>query len=104
MFGVGFDLGSFNDVILRTQVIVNGETLTPAVASANAVRFFGFTSTSAFSIVELRGVANDGYGMDNVTFGGRAAAVSAPGTLLLAGLALVALGWRRVRVAGCTRN
>lgn len=95
----GVDLASFNNGFLRTQIVVGADTLTPAIADASTVRFFGFTSDAAFNSVEFRGVANDGYGLDNVAFGS-AVAVPEPGTLAMLGVGLAGLGFLRRRRAG----
>ena len=81
----GADFGALNDVILRTNVVVSGDVLTPAVTAGNQVRFFGVTSDTPFTTVEFRAVANDGYGIDNVSY------IPEPSTLTLAALALLGL-------------
>ena len=91
----GLDLAAFNDDILRTEVVVGPDTLTPAITVGNQVRFFGFTSDTAFTSVEFRGVDNDGYGIDNVAFG--SVAVPEPGVLAMLGVGLFGLGFLRRR-------
>lgn len=93
----GLDLADFNDGGLRTQIVVGLDTLTPAVTGGSAVRFFGFTSDTAFTSVEFRSVINDGYGFDNVAFGGGSVAVPEPGVLAMLGIGLVGLGFLRRR-------
>lgn len=61
----GADFGNFNDGFLRTQIVVDGETLSPGGASGAS--FYGFLTDTPFSTVEFRAVDNDGFGIDNVT-------------------------------------
>jgi hypothetical protein len=62
----GADFASFNDSSLRTQIVVDGELVTPPVTAGEQVRFFGFETDRFFSTVEFRGISADGYAMDNV--------------------------------------
>lgn len=76
----GADFRSLNDVIERTQLLVDGEVLSLPIAGASGeFSFFGFTSDTAFTSITFQGVANDVYGIDNVTYS--ATAVSEPSTI-----------------------
>lgn len=84
----GADFRAFNDNANRVKFIVNGTSFNPPVSGNDQNTFFGFTSTSQFSVVEMHadfGV-NDSFGMDNVTY---ASAVPEPGFLGSAGAALI---------------
>ncbi|WP_395345193.1 PEP-CTERM sorting domain-containing protein [Ningiella sp. W23] len=79
----GADFRSLNDEIARTEIVVGGEVLTLPIASGSGqASFYGFTSDTAFTSVIFRGIVNDVYGIDNVTYGS-ATAVSAPSTLAM---------------------
>lgn len=64
----GADFASLNDGVMRTNILAAGSTFAPEVTRSSEVRFFGFTSDTAFTTVEIKGVINDGYGIDNVHF------------------------------------
>ena len=85
-FGALF--ADLNNEALRTEIDVAGVTLVPAIAGIGEVRFFGFVSDTAFSTITFRGVDNEGYGMDEVVYGGSAPAIPLPAglPLLLTGL------------------
>ncbi|MGI9309299.1 MAG: VPLPA-CTERM sorting domain-containing protein, partial [Gammaproteobacteria bacterium] len=90
----GVDLASFNDGLIRTEIVINGVVTTPVVQGAFDVRFFGFISSDGFTTVEFRGIENDGFGMDNVLYGS-GTAVPIPAAVWLFGSALAGLGWMR---------
>ena len=88
----GADFRSFNDVIARTDILVGADTISPPIgATGNLFSFFGFTSDTAFNTITFSGLANDVYGIDNVTYGDTdvTAPVPAPATLALFGLCIL---------------
>lgn len=93
----GADFMSLNDVINRTDVGVDGQTLSIPIASSSGLpSFFGFTSDTAFTTVTFHGLVNDAYGVDNVTYTTTdESPVSTTGTLALLGLGLAGLGISR---------
>ena len=93
----GADFASWNDGFLRTDVVVDGiDVLTPPVGGGSTVRFYGFSSDTPFTTVRFRGLDNDGYGIDNVSYL-VTSAIPEPSTLALLGIAVGALTWRRSR-------
>ncbi len=91
----GADFKSFNDSSARTQVYVDGILIVPAIGASSGLNsFFGFISDAAFTTVTFVGLANDVYGIDNITYGGT---VPEPGILGLFGLGLFGLGVTRRR-------
>lgn len=99
----GADFRSFNDSSLRTLIFVDGMQITPPVSPmSGALTFFGFTSTSAFSTVEFRGVQNDVFGIDDVSFSRATAAVPEPATwaMMLFGFGGLGYSMRRRSSAG----
>lgn len=106
IFSFGADFADLQTDTGTTRLIVNGEALAPSVAAPNAVRFFGFTSTEAFTTVRFDtvGFGSDGFGADNITFGGAAvvAAVPEPATwlTLILGFAFVGGSMRSRRTGG----
>jgi hypothetical protein len=92
----GADFRSLNDEITRTQVLVGPDTIAlPISADSGLLTFFGFTSATPFTTVIFQGLANDVYGIDNLTY----SSVPEPGVLLMLGLGLAALGHARRRHA-----
>jgi hypothetical protein len=95
VFGFGADFAGLQDDQIRTELTVGGEVVTPSVTVGDTGRFLGFLSDTAFSTVNFRHVGNsigDGFGMDNVVFGG-VAALPEPQGLALVLTALACLGW-----------
>jgi hypothetical protein len=92
------DFARLNDDGLNTEILVNGTVVTPSVDGG--VRGFGFISDTAFNLITVRYVANDGFAMDNVAYGG-IAAIPLPASLplLLAAVGAVGLVRRRRRRA-----
>ncbi|GGE21880.1 hypothetical protein GCM10011360_07990 [Primorskyibacter flagellatus] len=97
IFAFGAMFADLNNGVVRTEIDVAGATLTPAVAGIGEVRFFGFVSDAAFSTITFRGVENDGYGMDDVVYGGSAPAIPLPAGLPLLLTGLFGLGALRRR-------
>jgi len=94
----GADFASFQDSIVRTQIMAAGETIIPSVVLNGAPpRFYGFISDTSFSSVGFSqfgtGTASaDGFSLDNVTYSFAAAAeVPEPSSLALLGLGMVLL-------------
>jgi hypothetical protein len=91
------DFRSLNDESARTELSVNGEVITlPIGGDSRFFSFFGFTSDTAFTSITFVGLANDVYGIDNVSYGS-AARVSEPSTLVIALLGgfMVLMGRRK---------
>ena len=63
----GADFSAMNDQQYRTEFVVAGETFKPSIFG-DAARFVGFTSDIPFTVLEARGIDNDGYGIDNVSY------------------------------------
>ena len=100
--GVGVQLASFNDDVLRTSIHVAGGEITPEIMGAGDVRFFGVTSDTSFTTVEFRFAgAGDGFGLDNVQFGDALSTAVVPTpTAAIGGLAMIGLlGVKRRRRA-----
>ena len=97
----GADFASFQDGIVRSSIVINGQTIIPDVAGAensNTVRFLGYTSSTPFTTVTFNGTVGDGFGIDNVSFSSAVtAAVPEPGTwaLMLTGFGAVGFTMRR---------
>jgi hypothetical protein len=97
-FGAEFRQLKDNDT--RTLADVGGQTLDiPGVPGGSVRSFFGFVSDTPFTSVSFRGVANDVYGIDDVTFGAalRVPAVPEPGSVALLSLGLVGVAVARRR-------
>lgn len=91
IFAFGADFRSINDQINRTQILVGPDTLAlPIPGASGEFSFFGFTSPTPFTTVTFDALANDVYGIDNVTYG-----VPAPGILALLGIGLAGIGFSR---------
>ena len=77
------DLAEFQDEVIRTQLVIDGQVSTPSIGT----NFIGFTSDTGVSVVEFRGVANDGFSLDNLTYGLATTTVPEPMSVLLIALA-----------------
>ncbi len=64
----GSDLGNLNDDLIRTHIVADGNVLVPPLADGDTPRFFGLVSDTEFMTVEFRGVRNDGFSIDNVSY------------------------------------
>jgi hypothetical protein len=101
----GADFAHMNNRSIRTEIIVDGETLAAAVAPATEPRFFGFMSDTPFTVVQFHGVIGsigDGFGIDNVSYSEacavQLATVPEPSSLLsFATLMVVSGGFSRRR-------
>lgn len=92
IYSFGVDLASLNDNILRTEIIAANTTTTPQIEAETFVRFFGISSSTAFTTIEFRGIANDGFGMDNVMYStAPVSAVPVPAAVWLFGSGLIGL-------------
>jgi hypothetical protein len=90
----GADFRSINDSIVRTQILVGADTIALPIAGASGLfSFFGFTSATPFDTIIFQGLANDVYGIDNLTY----SSVPEPGILAMLGLGLAGLGFARRR-------
>jgi hypothetical protein len=92
--GFGADFAAFQDDAARSRIVIGGDTVIPAVNSGNIIQFLGFTSTATFTSVRFEGnIAGDGFALDNVTFGGVAAAVPEPATWAMMLIGFAGLGF-----------
>jgi hypothetical protein len=64
IFEFGADFADLQDNIFRTDIVIGGDILTPAIDTT----FFGLISDTAFNKIEFRGRSSDGFGMDNVSY------------------------------------
>ena len=79
----GADFRSLNDQINRTELVIGSDVLSlPVTTGTGLFTFFGFTSDTAFTSVTFKGLQNDVYGVDNVTY----SAIPEPASLGLLGL------------------
>lgn len=95
VFSFGADFSGLNDELSRTDIIVNGQTLSAPASLAGEVFFWGVTSETPFSQIEFRardGGGGDAFGIDNLVF----SVVPEPTTSLL-GLVSGLILLRRVR-------
>ncbi len=101
IFAFGADFGALNDDIARTEIVAAGDTLAPSITAGNQVRFFGFTSDTAFTTVTFTGGPGDGFGVDNVSFGGLAGGIPEPTTwaMLIFGFGAIGGAMRKKRKA-----
>jgi hypothetical protein len=85
----GADFAALNDDLIRTSIWVGMETLTPSTTVGNVSRFFGFTSDTPFNMVEFRHAGtNDGFAIDNVSYGTSDRVPDSGSTLALLGVVL----------------
>lgn len=92
IYSFAADFGGFQDGIIRTDIVVDGNVLTPNINST----FFGLISDTAFSVIEFRGRENDGFGMDNVNYShSKVSEVPEPSTLAVFALGIMGLASRR---------
>lgn len=100
-FGFGADFGQV-DIFAGTvmDILIDGQ-LSGAPVLQNFSGFLGFTSDTAFSMIEFRGLGNDGWGIDDVTYSSTASSeVPAPAAWALFGLGCAFIGYtRRKRAA-----
>lgn len=92
----GADFAAFNDDILRTRILVDGEAVNPPSTTGNAVRFFGFQLDASFSTLTFEGIESDGFAMDNVSFAS-SAPVPEPSSLFLLAMGATGLAGLSVR-------
>ena len=102
VFAFGADFSRLNDGAVRTQISGAGESFVPPVDGG--IRFFGFTSDTAFSNVRFEnatGTTNsDGFSLDNVSFASAAVgAVPEPTTwaMMIIGFGAIGGAMRRRR-------
>jgi hypothetical protein len=91
VYAFGADFQNFNDDFLRTRIeLYNGavlvDTLSPAPAADDVVRFFGFVSDTAITQIRFTQVQADVFGMDNIEI--QTQSVPEPASLLLFSAAL----------------
>jgi len=94
---VGFDISAFGNVgNVSSLSILDGIFDQTDIPGSGGVSFFGVTSDTAFTTLTFFSSINDGFSVDNLTYG-EAAAVPVPAglPLLLGGLGM--LGWLRRR-------
>jgi hypothetical protein len=89
IFSFGADFAAFNDGGNRTQIFIDGQSVT----TPDSPSFFGIISDQSFTTVEFRGNNNDLFGVDNIHY----SAVPEPSSALLLGLGAIGFVIRRRR-------
>ena len=99
VFAFGADFFNFNDDFLRTQIGVLGQLIAPPPSDDDTPTFFGILSPEAFDRVDFVGLANDVFGVDNVTTADSPSVVPLPASfpMLIVGLGGLLLIQRRRR-------
>jgi hypothetical protein len=97
----GFDFAAMqNSPAQQTQIVTAGTTLTPPVQNGNRIGFYGFVSNTPFTTIRFIGLANDGFGIDNVRWSNAVTpAVPEPETwlMLIGGFGMAGTAIRRQR-------
>ncbi len=94
----GADFFALNDVVRRSQFIVDGTTFRPPVFGSVRSQFLGITSATPFTELVIKGLpSTEGFGVDNIRYKGPifqgvdAVAAPVPPSLALLAGALVGL-------------
>lgn len=95
----GADFAAFQNDVIRSTITAGGVTVTPPAQVGSTGSFYGFISDVAFTTVTFAAVRNDGFSIDNVSFGGGAVPEPASWAMLIAGFGLVGAMARRRRFA-----
>ena len=93
----GIDLKAWNDGGIRTTVLADGVSVPVTSQADQSARFFGFTSSTAFTTVRFVGNIGDSWGFDNLSYGNTSSSVPEPASVALVGAALLAIGAARRR-------
>lgn len=96
----GLDLLNWNDDILRTEVFADSQPVPVTVQDGPGERFFGLTSSDAFTAVSfegISGVSGDAWTFDNVAYSGVTSSITVPVPATLALLVLGLLGMKLQR-------